>query len=146
MTKPRPGRPGLDSGLRQGRDFSVCRSAYTSSGVHPASCSMGNGCSYPGREADHLPSSSAKDKSWNNNSTPQYVLMTWYLVSHRATLPLPCKTYLPLLYSLCYFKLVPSYGHGSEISGTLQTVRTCTCVRFKLENESTQQGRRPGWR
>jgi hypothetical protein len=37
----------------------------------------------PGREADHLPPSSAEVKNaWSSTSTPQYVFMAWCLVKH----------------------------------------------------------------
>jgi hypothetical protein len=48
------------------KDFSSSLSVQTSSGAHPASCTMGTGGSFPGgkarlgRDADHLPPSSAE--------------------------------------------------------------------------------------
>jgi hypothetical protein len=42
------------------------------------------GLKRPGREADHLPPSSAKVKNaWSYTSTPQYIFMAWCLVKHR---------------------------------------------------------------
>jgi hypothetical protein len=42
------------------------------------------GVKRPRREADHSPPSSAEVKNaWSYISTPQYVLMAWYLVKHR---------------------------------------------------------------
>jgi hypothetical protein len=48
------------------KDFSYSLFVQTGSGAHPASCTMGNGCPFPGakarsgRDADHSPPSSAK--------------------------------------------------------------------------------------
>jgi hypothetical protein len=53
----------------------------TGSGVHPTSCTMGNGGSFPGvkrpgLEADHSPPASAEvKKMWIYTSTPPYVFM-----------------------------------------------------------------------
>jgi hypothetical protein len=45
------------------------------------------GVKRPGREADHLPPSSAEVKStWSYTSTPQYAFMAWSLVKHRDNL------------------------------------------------------------
>jgi len=57
----------------------------TGSGAHPSSYSMGNRSSYtPGREADHLPPSSAEVKNtWSYTSTTPYVFMVWYFVKRR---------------------------------------------------------------
>jgi hypothetical protein len=48
------------------KDFSYSLFVQTGSGAHPASCTMGTGCPFPGakarpgRDADHSPSSSAE--------------------------------------------------------------------------------------
>jgi hypothetical protein len=48
------------------KDFSSSLCVHTSSGAHPASCTMGTGGPFPGgkarpaRDADHLPPSSAE--------------------------------------------------------------------------------------
>jgi hypothetical protein len=42
------------------------------------------GVNLPGREADHLPPSTAEVKNaWRYTSTPQFVFMAWCLVQHR---------------------------------------------------------------
>jgi hypothetical protein len=58
----------------------------TGSGVHPTSCPMGTGGSFPGvkwpvREADHSPLASAEvRKMWIYISTPPYTLMAYCLI------------------------------------------------------------------
>jgi len=58
-------------------------------GAHPASCTLGNGGSFPGgklpgREADHSPPSNADVKNaWRYTSTSEYVFMAWCLIKHR---------------------------------------------------------------
>jgi hypothetical protein len=53
----------------EGGDFSSSLCVQTGSGAHPASCSMGTGGPFPGaearpgRDADHLPPSSAEVKN-----------------------------------------------------------------------------------
>jgi hypothetical protein len=53
----------------RGRGFSSGPCVQTGSGVHPASCTMGTGGSFPGgkarpgRDADHSPPSSAEVKN-----------------------------------------------------------------------------------
>jgi hypothetical protein len=52
---------------------------------------------YPGREADHLPPSSAEVKNaWSYTSTSQYVFMAWCLVKHRNNFTCLLYLYLPL--------------------------------------------------
>jgi hypothetical protein len=47
--------------LAGAKDFSSSLCVQTGSGAHPASCTMGTGGkARPGRDADHLPSSSAE--------------------------------------------------------------------------------------
>jgi hypothetical protein len=59
------GLSGFDSRQRR-KDFSSILCVHTSSGAHPASCTMGNGSSFPGakarpgRDADHSPPSNAE--------------------------------------------------------------------------------------
>jgi hypothetical protein len=59
------------------------------SGAHPPPLqwipgALSLGVKRPGREVDHLPSSSAEVKNaWSYNSTPQYAFMAWCLVKYR---------------------------------------------------------------
>jgi len=70
-------RAGRCSILGMGIDGIFClrHRIQTGSGAHSASCTMGTGISYPGvkrlgREADHLPPSSAEVKNvWSCTST-----------------------------------------------------------------------------
>jgi hypothetical protein len=56
--------------------FSLRYRVETGSGAHPVSCPVGVGGSYPGGEADHSPTSSAKvKKEWSCISTPPIRLL-----------------------------------------------------------------------
>jgi hypothetical protein len=69
--------------------FSPLHRVHTGSGSHPALYGMCTGGKAAGREADHSPPSSTDVKNaWRYTSTPKYVFMAWWLVKHRATLPL----------------------------------------------------------
>jgi hypothetical protein len=75
VTRLRDGRPGFNSREGRGWDFFIrYRCVQTGSGAHPASIqwvpeALSLGIKRRGREADHLPQSSAQDKNaWNYTS------------------------------------------------------------------------------
>jgi hypothetical protein len=67
---------GLEFETQQGQAFSLLHVALIGSAVHPTSYPMGTGGSFPGREADHLPVTSAEvKKMWIYTSAPPYAFM-----------------------------------------------------------------------
>jgi hypothetical protein len=79
----------------RGRDFVVSSSPRPDRlwGAHATSYPVGTEVvslqvKRPGREAGHSPPPSAEIKNaWSITSVPSYVLLLWYLVKHRESLP-----------------------------------------------------------
>jgi len=71
--------PGVKNGF-----FSLRHGGQNGSGAYPASYSMGIRGSFPRREADHSPLSTAQLKNeWIYTSTHPYVFMACCLIKHR---------------------------------------------------------------
>jgi hypothetical protein len=92
---------GSEFESRYGQESSLLHVVQTGSGVHPTFYPMDTGGSFPGvkrpgREADHLPPTSAEVKKMLvYSSTPLYAFMTCiYLVRYRDNF-----TFLPLPYN-----------------------------------------------
>jgi hypothetical protein len=82
----------------KGRYFSLPHSVQISSRAHlvfyPAGARVVSpGVKRPGREANHLPPSSAEVKNaWSYTSTTQYVFMAWCLIMNRDNVYLTYKS------------------------------------------------------
>jgi hypothetical protein len=66
---------GSEFESRYGQEFSLLHIVQTGSGVHPTSYRMDTGGSFPGRKADHSPTSAEVKKTWVYTSTPPYAFM-----------------------------------------------------------------------
>jgi hypothetical protein len=90
---------------------------------HPASYPMGTGAlslgvKRQGREADHLPPSSAEVKNeWSCTSTPQYAFMAWCSVKAQRQLYLYLIAASNVNSTLYNASVIPHKGKGIVVPG-----------------------------